>query len=198
MLNCLFLPVVYPRFSIISAVRSNDRHRSEWRRTWNEHPYRNKDEGALKGTFTTIPVRGSAGYAHRYWSCTEDWDDKKARAVVREDSGLGGHIRHSFAYNGAVPERWCTVTVTDKEGRRHSLDVNASSTYDAAHLYFTHAKSQPASGLPVPTVATVFEVVIAGNVHRIEGAKLKLSIAKRREEWKGPRGLLFSRRPTLD
>lgn len=28
-----------------------------------------------------------------------------------------------------MPETWCTVTVTDAAGRRHSLDVIASSTY---------------------------------------------------------------------
>jgi hypothetical protein len=27
--------------------------------------------------------------------------------------------------------KWCTVTVTDATGRRHSLDVLADSTYDA-------------------------------------------------------------------
>ena len=30
--------------------------------------------------------------------------------------------------------RWCTVTVTDQDGRRHSIDVQATSTFDAAHL----------------------------------------------------------------
>jgi hypothetical protein len=28
---------------------------------------------------------------------------------------------------------WATVTVTDKHGVRHSIDVKAESTYDAAH-----------------------------------------------------------------
>jgi hypothetical protein len=96
-----------------------------------------------------------------------------------------------------MPERWCTVTVTDADGRRHSLDVIASSTYDAAHLYVTHAKAQPQAGLPVPTLATVFEVVNGGKVYTVEGAALQRWIVQRRQEWKGPRGLLFSRRPTL-
>jgi hypothetical protein len=96
-----------------------------------------------------------------------------------------------------MPERWCTVTVTDADGRRHSLDVIASSTYDAAHLYVTHAKEQPQSGLPAPTLATVFEVVNGGKVYTVEGAALQRWIVQRRQEWKGPRGLLFSRRPTL-
>jgi hypothetical protein len=58
-----------------------------------------------------------------------------------------------------VAERWCTVTVTDQQGRRRSLDVRATSIYDAAHLYVTHAKQNRAANLPAPTVATVFEVV---------------------------------------
>jgi hypothetical protein len=108
------------------------------------------------------------------------------------------YIRLFFAYTKTVPERWCTVTLTDNEGRRHSLDVIASSAYDAAHLFLTHARNQPMSGLPIPTVASVFEVTTAGHVHRIEGRKLRDWIMKRREEWKGPRGFLFGQRPTLD
>lgn len=34
--------------------------------------------------------------------------------------------------------KWCTVTVTDGEGKRYSLDMNGDSSYDAAHLYLTH------------------------------------------------------------
>ena len=96
-----------------------------------------------------------------------------------------------------MPEHWCTVTVTDEAGRRHSLDVIASSTYDAAHLYVTHAKAQPQAGLPLPTLATVFEVVNGGKVYNVERAALQRWIVQRRQEWKGPRGLLFSRRPML-
>ena len=96
-----------------------------------------------------------------------------------------------------VPERWCTVTVTDEQGRRHSLDVLASSTYDAAHLYVTHAKGHSPAPLPVPTTATRFEVVTDGRVYIIKGDALHEWIERRRQEWKGPRGILFSRRPTL-
>ncbi len=96
-----------------------------------------------------------------------------------------------------MPERWCTVTVTDESGRRHSVDVLASSTYDAAHLYVTHAKSNPAAQLPCPTLATIFEVVIDGKVHSVTGASLQRWIEQRRAEWNGPRGLLFSKRPML-
>jgi hypothetical protein len=96
-----------------------------------------------------------------------------------------------------MPEHWCTVTVTDATGRRHSLDVIATSTYDAAHLYLTHAKAQPQSGLPLLTVESVFEVVNGGRVYTVVGAALQRWIEQRRHEWKGPKGLLFSRRPTL-
>jgi len=75
----------------------------------------------------------------------------------------------------------------DADGRRHSLDVIASSTYDAAHLYVTHAKAQPQAGLPVPSLATIFEVVNGGKVYTVEGAALQRWIEQRRQEWKGRR-----------
>jgi hypothetical protein len=106
-------------------------------------------------------------------------------------------IRLVFAYHVGVPERWGTVTVTDDPGRRHSLDVQASSTYDAAHLYVAHVKTNTATQFPVPTLATVFEVVTAGRVYYVKGAALQRWIAERRQEWKGPKGFLFSQRPTL-
>ena len=65
--------------------------------------------------------------------------------------------------------RWCTVTVTDQDGRRHSVDVQATSTFDAAHLFVVEAKKERAVGLPKPTLATVFEVVAAGKVYRVTG-----------------------------
>ena len=98
--------------------------------------------------------------------------------------------------------RWCTVTVTNAEGARHSIDVRAESTFDAAHLYVVTAKSKQAamlpSRIPVPTVATVFEVVAEGKIFRVHGAALRRWIAKRREELGGPRGLLFRERPGID
>jgi hypothetical protein len=97
-----------------------------------------------------------------------------------------------------MPDRWCTVTVTDAEGRRHSLDVLASSTFDAAHLYVARAKQNPAPSLPAPTLATVFEVVFGGRIYRVEGAALQRWIVGRRQDWKGPKGLLFRERPMFD
>lgn len=93
--------------------------------------------------------------------------------------------------------KWCTVTVTDSDGKRYSLDVNATSSCDAAHLYLTHVKAHPGCGFPVPTTFTTFEVITDGKVLQVHGAQLKRWIEKRREEWKGPRGQLFRDRPTI-
>lgn len=78
------------------------------------------------------------------------------------------------------------------------MDVRAESSYDAAHLYHAHAVQNPASGLPRATVRTQFEVVLEGKVLRVDGHRLKDWIEQRRDEWKGPRGLLFKQRPVLD
>ena len=98
----------------------------------------------------------------------------------------------------AVPEKWCTVTVTDDQGRRHSLDLQAASTFDAAHIYVCHVKEYPERGHPRPTLATLFEVVIESKVYRVEGRALQRWIVKRRQELNGPRGMLFKQRPTLE
>ena len=90
--------------------------------------------------------------------------------------------------------RWCTVTVTDAEGRRHSVDVQASSTFDAAHLYLVEAKKERAVGLPRPTLATVFEVVTGGKVYRVTGAALQRWIVEKRSTWNGSKGMLFRQR----
>ena len=44
----------------------------------------------------------------------------------------------------------------------------------------------------------VFEVVTAGRMYRLQGAALQEWIMQRRQEWKGPKILLFSQRPMLD
>jgi hypothetical protein len=93
--------------------------------------------------------------------------------------------------------KWCTVTVTDREGKRYSLDVRADSSYDAAQLYLVHVKGNPGCGMPIPTTSTAFEVVTEGKVLRVKGERLKAWIAKRRDDWKGPRGMLFSQRPMI-
>jgi hypothetical protein len=94
--------------------------------------------------------------------------------------------------------RWCTVTVTDSTGRRHSLDLQATITYDAAHLYVCRAQGSVDEEFPNLTLASIFEVLNGGRVYRVEGRALQRWIVKRRSEWNGPRGLLFSKRPGLE
>lgn len=106
------------------------------------------------------------------------------------------HLRLLFAIMPSVG-KWCTVTVVDGDGRRYSFDVNADSSYDAAHLYLTHVRANPSCGFPIPTTATLFEVVTGGQIHHVNGVRLKKWIENRRQEWKGPRGLLFSQRPMI-
>ena len=82
---------------------------------------------------------------------------------------------------------WATVTV-----------VEAESTYDAAHLFLTKAKEHVIrEPLPIPSLETMFEVTVNGKVHKVSGTKLQQWILKRREELKGPRGLLFKQRHIL-
>jgi hypothetical protein len=63
-------------------------------------------------------------------------------------------------------ERWCTVTVIEQSGRRHSVDILASSTFDAAHIFVTHAKADPRNGIPRLSVDSVFEVAVDGKIHQ--------------------------------
>jgi hypothetical protein len=93
---------------------------------------------------------------------------------------------------------WATVTVKDSTGKRYSLHVEAESTYDAAHLFLTRAKEHVIrEPLPIPSLETVFEVTVNGRVYKVPGAKLQRWIMKRRQELNGPKGMLFSQRPTL-
>ena len=80
---------------------------------------------------------------------------------------------------------------------RYSVDVCASSTFDAAHLFVAHAKADPRNGIPRPTVNSEFEVVVDGKIHRVTGKALQQWIAKQREERNGPAGYIFSKRPNL-
>jgi hypothetical protein len=94
--------------------------------------------------------------------------------------------------------RWATVTITDSEGRRHSVDVYAASTFDAAHLFVTHAKANSRNGIPPLGLSMVFEVVVNGRIHHVQGTALQRWILKERQERNGPAGMLFSQRPTLE
>ena len=73
-----------------------------------------------------------------------------------------------------------------------------ASTFDSDHLFLTKAKEHVIrEPLPIPSLETTFEVTVNGRVHKVSGSKLQRWIMKRREEWKGPRGLLFKQRPIL-
>jgi hypothetical protein len=50
--------------------------------------------------------------------------------------------------------------------------------------------------LAIPSLETVFEVSVNGRVHKVPGSKLQKWTMKRRSEWKGPRGMHFSQRPS--
>lgn len=78
------------------------------------------------------------------------------------------------------------------------MDVLAASTFDAAHLYLTHARGHLAAGLPAVGKDTVFEVVTGGRVYWVKGEALRQWIVKRRETLKGPKGMLFSQRPVIE
>jgi hypothetical protein len=93
-----------------------------------------------------------------------------------------------MGYNVLVAE-WCTVTVIDPDGRRHSLDVLADGTYDAAHLFLTHSKASRGSGLPVPNRETIFEIAAKGKIFRVTGAKLRDWIIRSGPSGKGHAGI---------
>lgn len=59
--------------------------------------------------------------------------------------------------------RWCTVTVTDAEGRRHSVDLQARGCLTPLTCSWV-VKSEQQVGAPKPTLATVFELVTCGKV----------------------------------
>jgi len=94
--------------------------------------------------------------------------------------------------------KWCTVTVIDETGRRHSVDILADSTFDAAHLFVVETKKDRAAGLPKPTLSTIFEIVADARIYRVKGTALQKWIVERRKSWNGPRGYMFSKRPGLE
>ena len=101
-------------------------------------------------------------------------------------------------YTAGMGERWCTVTMIEESGRRHSVDVwppaLSMQRVSSSHM----PRQTPRNGIPRLSLDSVFEVVVDGKIRRIEGRALQQGILKERKERKGPRGVLFSRRPTLD
>jgi hypothetical protein len=78
------------------------------------------------------------------------------------------------------------------------VDVQATSTFDAEHLFVVEAKKERAVGLPKLTLTTVFEVVAAGKIYQVSGAALQRWIVDKRSAWKGPKGYIFCQRPGLE
>jgi hypothetical protein len=114
----------------------------------------------------------------------------------------GGYFRILFAQLWYNPEmRWATVTVTDSTGERHSVDVQAESTYDAAHLYLLHChrteKAMFPNRPPLPTVESTFEVSCEGKLYQVRGKDLQAWILKQKAELKGAQAFRFSQRPSL-
>jgi hypothetical protein len=97
-----------------------------------------------------------------------------------------------------MANRWATVTLIEPSGRRWSVDLVASSVFDAAHLFVAHAMENPRNGLPRPTTESVLEVIVDGKVHRVEGQALQRWILRERNERGGPAGYVFGKRPLLD
>ena len=75
--------------------------------------------------------------------------------------------------------------------------MQATRTFDAAHLYVMEAKKERAVGMPKVTLATVLEVVTEGKVYRVKGEALQKWIVARRQNWQGPKGYMFTKRPGL-
>ena len=90
------------------------------------------------------------------------------------------------------------MTVTDASGRRHSLDLLAESSFDAAHLFVVETSQERGGGLPKPTLGTLFEVVTGGRIYRVKGEALQRWIIERRLRLNGPKGYLFSQRPMIE
>ena len=63
--------------------------------------------------------------------------------------------------------------------------------------FVVEAKKERAEALPMPTLATVFEVVADGKVYHVAGAALQRWIVERRQKLNGPKGYLFGQRPGL-
>jgi hypothetical protein len=93
--------------------------------------------------------------------------------------------------------RWCAVTVIEESGRRRSVDVLASSSFDAAHIFVTHVKAAPRQRHPSTRLSleSVLEIVVDGKIHRVEGKTLQQRILKRRRNVKA--GEEFSFRGAL-
>jgi len=75
-----------------------------------------------------------------------------------------------------VAERWCAVSVRDRQGITHTIEVLARSTYHAAALLIGKARGKsPGQNLPLPDANTIFEVRLIGEerIYRVLGEKVE-------------------------
>ena len=77
-----------------------------------------------------------------------------------------------------VVPKWATVTVIEPDGRRYSIDVQADSSYDAAHQFVLQAKTQQVGVSPNHLLWTL-EGLVEGKVfNRIVVDEPQKSFAK--------------------
>ena len=75
-----------------------------------------------------------------------------------------------------MAERWCAVTVRDRTGVPHTIEVLARSTYHAAALFIAKARGKsPGQNLPLPDGNTIFEVRLIGGerIYRVLGERVE-------------------------
>ena len=72
--------------------------------------------------------------------------------------------------------KWCTVSTTDAAGRRYSLDVEAASTYDAAHIYIgylmKHSHGWIGSSISAATARTNLVIPFLWNGSKIHSCHI--------------------------
>lgn len=81
-----------------------------------------------------------------------------------------------WRYTVFVPERWCAVTVRDRQGIPHTIEVLVRSTYHAAALFMGKARGKsPGQNLPLPEGRTIFEVrlIWEERIYRVLGERVE-------------------------
>lgn len=86
-----------------------------------------------------------------------------------------------------MAKRWkvCTVTTIDGSGKPHSVQLYASSAFDAAQWYTMLAEEHSfREAIPLPTPDTIFSVQMEGHAtsERVEGRALQAWIAKQQTD----------------
>ena len=93
-------------------------------------------------------------------------------------------VRFLFSYNGNVPNaRACDVSYCDSDGITHSVEVVASSLYEAAAMAL-HRFQQATLATAEPGPASRLTVTVKGPAerHQLTVARLQAWLEKRRQE----------------